>query len=105
MWGRFYFPGLLVGPFLAYADYQALIDGSTFKKGTGEGSDAVGTKRAIPPGRKRVAYRKLITGLAFLYAFVTYGGTLNYGAAVQAWFAEKPLWYRYYYPTQTCDSR
>lgn len=91
----FYFPGLLVGPYLEFANYQALVDGTTFKTNTSEGSGDVGSKRLIPKGRKRVAYRKMITGLVFLYAFVTYSGRLNYGVAVKSWFADQPLWYRY----------
>lgn len=90
----FYFPGLLVGPYLEFANYQALVDGTTFKTGTSDDTGDVGSKRLIPKGRKRVAYRKMITGLVFLYAFVTYSGRFNYGVALQPWYAEQPSWYR-----------
>ncbi len=51
--------------------------------------------RLVPRGRKRVAYRKLAMGLAYLGMFVVLGGQYNYGIAIQDWFGQKSLWYRY----------
>lgn len=83
-----------MGPYLEFANYQALVDGTTFKASSPEASKEAGSKRVIPKGRKRVAYRKMITGLVSLYLFVTYGPRFNYSVAVQPWYAEQPLWYR-----------
>ncbi|KAJ8517364.1 hypothetical protein ONZ45_g5454 [Pleurotus djamor] len=86
----FYFPGFLVGPYLVFSDYMALVNETLFKDAQGKTKPGM----AIPTGRKRVAYRKLATGLTFLGLFVLYGGTYNFGVALQPWFAEKSLWYR-----------
>ena len=95
----FYFPGILVGPYLEFANYRELIDGSVFKiiEKEPEARRAAVTVpgRLVPRGRKRVAYRKLVTGLLYLGLFVFYGGQYNYGIAVQDWFANKSIFYRY----------
>lgn len=49
----------------------------------------------MPKGRKRVAYRKLVVGLAFLGLFVTQSGSFSYGEALKDWFLQKSLLYRY----------
>lgn len=64
----FYFPGMLVGPYVVYSDYQALIDETMFKVEGVEGKTKQGM--AIPIGRKRVAYRRLIMGLLYLAVYV-----------------------------------
>lgn len=88
---RFYFPGVLVGPYLDYASYTSLIDGSLFK--SVESTKPM--RRAIPDGRKRVAYRKMSTGLAFLGLFVALGPSYNFAIALTPWFAKQNLFYRY----------
>ncbi|KAJ3558940.1 hypothetical protein NM688_g636 [Phlebia brevispora] len=94
----FYFPGILVGPYLEFADYMNLIDGTLFKaidKESEERRAAVKVPgRLVPRGRKRVAYRKMIMGLMYLGIFVVLGGQYNYGIAIQDWFAQKSLLYR-----------
>ncbi|EKM59433.1 uncharacterized protein PHACADRAFT_249920 [Phanerochaete carnosa HHB-10118-sp] len=94
----FYFPGLLVGPYLEFADYMDLIDGTRFKlleKADDKQFKAVSIPgRLVPRGRKRVAYRKMIMGLIYLGLFVVLGGQYNFGIAVQDWFAQKSLLYR-----------
>ena len=91
---RFYFPGFLVGPHLDYASYISLIDGSLF--------DSVKSSkpmpRAIPDGRKRVAYRKMLMGLLFLGLFVVLSPSYNFAIALTPWFAEQNFLYRYDQP-------
>lgn len=77
---RFYFPGVLVGPYLEYVDYKALIDETMFKDVKVDG------QRRVPKGRKRVAYLKLVLGLAYLGAFVVLGGKFNFNVATTPWF-------------------
>jgi lysophospholipid acyltransferase len=91
---RFYFPGFLVGPSLEFTSYMDLINETVFKT-----VDATGKlKRGrIPSGRKRVAYTKFVTGLAFLGAFVLYGSTFNYFVLLKPWFKAKPYWYQFLY--------
>ncbi len=101
---RFYFPGFLVGPYIDYASYASLIDESVFKKSEksdinekkGSEGDALSqkSKRLLPSGRKRVAYRKLVTGLAFLGLYVTQIGTFSFEQALHDWFKAKGLLYR-----------
>lgn len=85
---RFYFPGVLVGPYLDYASYVSLIDESLFKS-------AKPMRRAIPDGRKRVAYRKMLMGLVFLGLFVVLGPSYSFAIALTPWFAKQSLLYRY----------
>jgi lysophospholipid acyltransferase len=82
-----------VGPYLVYADYQALIDETLFKVEGVEGR----TKRglAIPIGRKRVAYRKMFMGFFYLGLFVVFGGSYNYSLSLTPWFAQLTLPRRY----------
>lgn len=91
---RFYFPGVLVGPYLDYASYTSLIDESLFKSV----ESTKPTRRAIPDGRKRVAYRKMLTGLVFLGLFVVLNPSYNFAIALTPWFAEQGLLYRYDHP-------
>lgn len=88
---RFYFPGVLVGPYLDYASYTSLIDESLFKSV----ESTTPMRRAIPDGRKRVAYRKMVTGLVFLGLFVALGSSYNFAITLTPWFAEQTLFYRY----------
>ncbi|KAI0092435.1 MBOAT, membrane-bound O-acyltransferase family-domain-containing protein [Irpex rosettiformis] len=94
----FYFPGILVGPYLEFANYRALIDGSVFKiiEKESEARRAAVTipGRLVPRGRKRVAYRKMVTGLVYLGLFVFFGGQYNYSIAIQDWFPSKSILYR-----------
>ncbi|KAK7061370.1 MBOAT, membrane-bound O-acyltransferase family-domain-containing protein [Favolaschia claudopus] len=62
----FYFPGILVGPYLDFNDYMDLINETLFKKLKAKGKNG----RNVPSGRKRVAYRKMFSGLAYLGIFV-----------------------------------
>ncbi|KAG9219407.1 hypothetical protein CCMSSC00406_0005301 [Pleurotus cornucopiae] len=86
----FYFPGFLVGPYLVFTDYMALIDESLFKDAQGKTKPGL----PVPEGRKRVAYRKMVTGLAFLGLFVFFSGKYNFGVALEPWFVEQSLPYR-----------
>ncbi|KAI0347445.1 MBOAT-domain-containing protein [Trametopsis cervina] len=94
----FYFPGILVGPYIEYANYRDLVDGSVFKviEKEDEARRAAVTVpgRSVPRGRKRVAYRKMILGLIYLGLFVALGGQYNYAVATQDWFAKKNILYR-----------
>ncbi|KAJ7477135.1 endoplasmic reticulum protein [Mycena galericulata] len=86
----FYFPGILVGPYLDYVDYMDLINETVFKTLAVKGKSG----RNVPSGRKRVAYRKMLTGLVYLGTFIVFAGTWNYSISLTPWFAEKSLFYR-----------
>ncbi|KAF7775885.1 hypothetical protein Agabi119p4_4278 [Agaricus bisporus var. burnettii] len=89
----FYFPGILVGPYLDYAEYTDLINETMFK------DDAVKSKhnsgRMLPPGRKRAAYTCMVTGLAYLGLFVFFGGKYSFAAALSPDFARLSYWRRF----------
>ncbi|KAI0069105.1 MBOAT-domain-containing protein [Artomyces pyxidatus] len=89
----FYFPGALVGPYLEYAAYKSLIDETLFQV-SGPTPAETPRRRAVPDGRKRVAYRKMVTGLLFLGLFVLFGSTYNYGVVITDRFLEKSLLHR-----------
>jgi lysophospholipid acyltransferase len=88
----FYFPGVLVGPYLDYASYMSLIDESLF-----EGKRSPSSTRSIPDGRKRVAYRKMLTGLVFLGIFVVLSPSFYYGIVITPWFMTQGFLYRMVY--------
>ncbi|KAG1828849.1 MBOAT, membrane-bound O-acyltransferase family-domain-containing protein [Suillus variegatus] len=81
----FYFPGVLVGPYLDYASYISLIDESLF-----EGKRSPSSTRSIPDGRKRVAYRKMLTGLVLSPSFY-------YAIVITPWFMTQGFLYRMVY--------
>ncbi|KAH7931427.1 MBOAT-domain-containing protein [Leucogyrophana mollusca] len=91
----FYFPGVLVGPYIDYTSYNSLIDETLFKSTEGKGSRD--SKRAVPNGRKRVAYRKMVVGLLFLGIFVVFSPSFYFGIAVTPWFVTQGLLYRIAY--------
>ncbi|TFY69479.1 hypothetical protein EVJ58_g386 [Rhodofomes roseus] len=93
----FYFPGFLVGPSLEYADYDTLVHGTLFKKLEKKDSTGRGSHKLIPKGRKRVAYRRMILGLALLGTYVTFGGSAHLGVTVQDWYVKKGFLYRIVY--------
>ncbi|KAK7471090.1 Lysophospholipid acyltransferase [Stygiomarasmius scandens] len=86
----FYFPGVLVGPYLEYADYHDVVHETVFKQQKLKGHSG----RNIPDGRKRVGYRKMIMGLIYLGVFVLFGGKYNYSCLIAPWFMQKPLLHR-----------
>ncbi|KAI0254231.1 MBOAT-domain-containing protein [Lactifluus subvellereus] len=84
-----YFPGVLVGPYLEYATYSSLTDGTPFDV-TG-GSEP---RRQIPNGRKRTAYRKLLFALGYLGVYMGVAPQISFHTAVTDWFLEQGLPYR-----------
>ncbi|KAH9927125.1 MBOAT-domain-containing protein [Epithele typhae] len=83
----FYFPGFLVGPYLTYNEYQALVTGSLYKEAENHELQILDeahhlSQRLVPHGRKRVAYRKMFTGLLFLGLFVLFYPEFNYSYLV-----------------------
>lgn len=92
---RFYFPGFLVGPFLTFNEYRALVSGSLYKAAekSEEERRAMDTlpRRLVPRGRKRVAFRKMLVGLAFLGAYVTFYPEFNFQLTVEDEFEKRRL--------------
>lgn len=87
---------MLVGPYLEFADYMNLIEGTVFKSLLKEDRDSkIPARRLIPKGRKRVAYSRGLLGLVCLGIFVVFGGTHTYAAAVTEKFAKMDLIQRY----------
>lgn len=87
---RFYFPGLLVGPYLDFVDYLDLVHDKSF-----QGQDVKGKNgRNLPPGRKRVAYRKMVKGLLWLGFFILFGPNYTFSAALRPEFLAKSFWMR-----------
>ncbi|KAL0064745.1 Lysophospholipid acyltransferase [Marasmius tenuissimus] len=83
----FYFPGFLVGPYLIWSDYMSLVHENVFKDQKIKGSKG----RNLADGRKRVGYRKMFMGLAFLGTYVVFGGQYNYTVILTSGFAKKTL--------------
>lgn len=70
---------------------MALINETLFKSANGKTKPG----RAVPLGRKRVAYRKMLTGLLYLGTYVVLGGQYNYSIALDASFTSMGLFRRY----------
>lgn len=85
----FYFPGILVGPYLDFQEYRNLINETVFDDEKVKAKAKAGRK--LPPGRKRVAYFKMLMGLVYLGIFVVFGGQNNYATALTPWFEEHNL--------------
>ncbi|KAJ7590774.1 endoplasmic reticulum protein [Mycena floridula] len=80
----FYFPGMLVGPYLEYANYDDLVHERAFQNP--EVKENKGRK--LPSGRKRVAYRKMVEGLTFLGLFVVFGSKYNHSTVLTPGFVK-----------------
>ena len=90
---RFYFPGILVGPYIDFPEYMELIDETTFQNAQVKAKLKPG--RRLPPGRIRAAYTKLFFGLVYLVAFLLYNGKYNYRVALKPEFMKHSLLMRY----------
>jgi hypothetical protein len=90
---RFYFPGILVGPYLDFSEYMELINETTFQHAQVKAKVKPG--RRLPPGRKRAAYTKMFFGLVYLGAFVLYNGAYSYRVALTPEFMKHSLFMRY----------
>lgn len=85
----FYFPGFIVGPYLEYTEYDALVTEKLFKSATPPKhlqDPSFVQSRLLPSGRKRVGYFKLATGLAYLLLFVTLNGRFSFAQTLKPWF-------------------
>ena len=89
MFHRFYFPGILVGPYLDFPEYMELINETMFQHAHVKATLKAGHR--LPPGRKRAAYTKMIMGLIYLGAFVVLGGKYNYSISLTDEFAKMSL--------------
>ncbi|KAJ7229056.1 endoplasmic reticulum protein [Mycena pura] len=86
----FYFPGIIVGPYLDYAEYMDLINETKFKNLVLKGKGG----RNVPSGRKRAAYRKMLAGLVYLGVFVGFSSSWNYSISLTPWFVQQSLLFR-----------
>ena len=86
---RFYFPGILVGPYIDFPEYMELINETTFRNAQVKAK--VNPSRRLPPGRVRAAFTKLFLGLVYLAAFVLYNGKYNYRVALKPEFMKHSL--------------
>lgn len=71
-----------------------LVDGSLFKltdKADAQSKSRFSGRRLVPNGRKRVAYRKMLLGLAFLGIFVVFGGGHTFAASIQDSFVNRGI--------------
>ena len=96
----FYFPGFLVGPYLTFNEYRALVSGSLYKEAErAEEEESLASdpmpQRLVPRGRKRVAFRKMLVGLMFLGSYVVFYPEFNFHLTIEDEFEAKRLFSRY----------
>lgn len=95
----FYFPGILVGPFLDFSEYMDLVNETLFKDE--KVKSKAGPGRRLPQGRKRAAYIRMVLGLVALGVFVVLGPKFNYTIGLTPEFASKSLLTRYFHPSES----
>ena len=96
LWARFYFPGILVGPYLDYAEYLDVINETAFQHAQVKAIIKPGKR--LPPGRKRAAYTRMAQGLFYLGVFVLLAPKFHFRVALEEWFLQLPLWKRCVFP-------
>ncbi|KJA21611.1 hypothetical protein HYPSUDRAFT_140361 [Hypholoma sublateritium FD-334 SS-4] len=85
----FYFPGILVGPYLDFPEYMELINETMFQHAHVKATLKDGHR--LPAGRKRAAYSKMFMGLVYLGAFVLLGPKYNFSVAMKDEFMKMSL--------------
>lgn len=85
---RLYFPGVLVGPYLEFATYLSLINGSSMDGTSGDSSEP---RRPNLIGRKRTAYRKMLFALGYLGIYMGVSPQISFQTSVTDWFLEQSL--------------
>ncbi|GAA5973687.1 hypothetical protein JCM11641_005079 [Rhodosporidiobolus odoratus] len=70
----FFFPSILAGPAYTFNSYIAFTSHKLFAKEQPGSSSAKPDPTVIPPGRRRKAMKRLVTGIIYLGLFSVYGG-------------------------------
>lgn len=86
----FFFPSILAGPSFTYASYDNFTSRALFRKEVTDKSSAV----VIPPGRRRKASKRLLTGVCFLAIYSLYGAKADYKNMLAPGFELNPFGYR-----------
>ncbi|BGP13333.1 hypothetical protein JCM10213_001480 [Rhodosporidiobolus nylandii] len=91
----FFFPSILAGPAYTFNSYISFTSHALFSKEQ-PGSASKPDPTAIPPGRRRKAAKRLITGIVFLGLYSVYGGQYGMEKLVDAkWLVGKSFWARF----------
>ncbi|TEB29423.1 endoplasmic reticulum protein [Coprinellus micaceus] len=85
----FYFPGILVGPYLDFAEYMDVVNETMFTHP--DVRPKIKPGRKTPSYRKRAAYTRMLLGLVYLGIFVVLGPTFNFAAGLKPEFLQKNL--------------
>jgi len=88
----FYFPGILVGPYLDFAEYTDLVHHSLFKNPDVLSKLPPGA--SLPPGRKTAAYLRMLKGLFYLAVFALFGSTWSWSTIFGPQFRHMPFIHR-----------
>ncbi|KAJ2929534.1 hypothetical protein H1R20_g7551, partial [Candolleomyces eurysporus] len=101
----FYFPGLLVGPYLDYAEYMDVVNETMFNHP--DVRPKIKPGRRMPSYRKRAAYTRMLLGLIYLGIFVVFGPKFYFGAGLKPEFRKMSLVKRIIYfqafgPVERC---
>ncbi|GAA5862519.1 hypothetical protein JCM8547_002091 [Rhodosporidiobolus lusitaniae] len=91
----FFFPSILAGPANTYRSYIAFTSHALFSKENPTSSSAPPDPTVIPPGRRRKALKRFLTGIVFLGIYSVYGGQLGMAKLLdKQWLAEHGFWAR-----------
>jgi lysophospholipid acyltransferase len=86
----FFFPSILAGPSFTYASYENFTSRGLFLKEVKGKS----TMDVIPPGRRRKASKRLLTGVFFLAIYSLYGAAMDYRNMLAPGFSSNSFGYR-----------
>ena len=86
----FFFPSILAGPSFTFASYENFTSRGLFRR---EATDQ-STTTIIPPGRRRKASKRLLTGVCFLAIYSVYGPATDYKNMLVPGFEKHSFGYR-----------
>ncbi|KAK4696325.1 hypothetical protein P7C70_g8396, partial [Phenoliferia sp. Uapishka_3] len=94
----FYFPSILAGPAFTFKAYQNFVTRSLFaKEMTHKDNKVIKEKTIIPPGRRRKAAKRCLTGVVFLAIYSLYGSKASYFKMLEPSFQERRFAYRFFF--------
>lgn len=75
----FYFPSILAGPAFTFASYKSFVSRALFaKEMKHKGNQGLKEETIIPPGRRRKAAKRCLTGVVYLAIYSLYSSKASH---------------------------
>ncbi|KAL8287422.1 hypothetical protein RQP46_003280 [Phenoliferia psychrophenolica] len=93
----FFFPSLLAGPAFTFATYQSFVTRSLFVKEMTrkDNKEVLGEKMVIPPGRRRKAAKRCLTGLFYIGVYALFSSKFSYFKLLERDVATRSFFYKF----------